>query len=173
MQVGKVYENRGLYILTCTEKCEGTYPYRVESTCGTMFYNVDENGHYVEPNYPSERDIMKQITLPDPVDEFMEWAADKEFVTQSGQVVKLSSIYKGIEFDWACLPAWANWIAMDKDGGWKWFREKPAISEDYEIWNQMVDNAYYSGFIPNEYFPSNITGSWKDNLHKRPTQTHN
>ncbi len=27
--------------------------------------------------------------------------------------------------DWSTAPEWANWLAMDSDGAWYWYEDKP------------------------------------------------
>jgi hypothetical protein len=35
--------------------------------------------------------------------------------------------------DWKDAPEWANWVAKDNFGTWKWFRDKPFVN-DNEMW---------------------------------------
>lgn len=32
--------------------------------------------------------------------------------------------------EWKDAPKWANWLAMDYDGEWYWFEEKPDYERD-------------------------------------------
>lgn len=36
--------------------------------------------------------------------------------------------------DWCTAPGWARWLAQDRDGGWTWYSDKPAIDEDAQRW---------------------------------------
>lgn len=68
--------------------------------------------------------------------------------------------------DWSALPAWFNWVAMDKDGSWFTFRDKPTA--DNGCWNNYDLNEDYIFIdIPPEYTPK-FNGDWKDSLVERP-----
>lgn len=62
--------------------------------------------------------------------------------------------------DWAAMPAWANWVAMDEDGEWGWFKDSPRRCHSY--WG-----GFYGHRIPNGYTPS-FSGDWQDSLVERP-----
>lgn len=37
---------------------------------------------------------------------------------------------------WSDAPSWANYLAMDEDGTWFWYENKPTVHfEDYYAWN--------------------------------------
>src|SRR5690606_2352500 len=65
-----------------------------------------------------------------------------------------------IDFDPDCLPAGAEWIAMDKDMGWMWYEGEPILSTFFGTW---VSTQLYGG-IPKECSPKNFKGSWKESL---------
>jgi len=65
-----------------------------------------------------------------------------------------------LDFDPDCLPAWAKWIAVDDDGGWRWYVDKPVTDNNFSLW---VDGTSY-GSIPEEYSPKNFEGHWKESL---------
>jgi hypothetical protein len=68
--------------------------------------------------------------------------------------------------DWATMPAWANFVAMDSIGGWRWYKNKPELflfRDNHFFGNNCVVN----GVIPKEYAPK-WEGDWKDSLTERP-----
>lgn len=68
-----------------------------------------------------------------------------------------------LDFDWDCLPKWADrWIAMDESKVWFAYSH-PALSEGR--WD--ADDGYCS-CIPTEYYPKNFTASWEDSLFENP-----
>ena len=64
-----------------------------------------------------------------------------------------------LDFDPDCLPAWAEWIAMDEDRGWRWFEDKPLL---YTFGRWVCQKLY--GVIPKEYSPKNFKGYWNESL---------
>lgn len=62
--------------------------------------------------------------------------------------------------NWAAMPAWCNYVAMDADGVWGIYTDKPITIDCY--WSSK--NRWS---IPEEYYPI-FTGNWKDSLAKRP-----
>ena len=65
-----------------------------------------------------------------------------------------------IDFDPDCLPAWAKWIAMDKNGDWRVYVDEPIIYDEFGMWE--IVKSY--GVIPKEYSPKNFKGHWKESL---------
>lgn len=63
------------------------------------------------------------------------------------------------DFDPTCLPAWANWIAMNENRYWYFFRNKPKVSDGF--WG-CVSNSY--GFIPPDFAPKNFKLNWESSL---------
>jgi hypothetical protein len=41
--------------------------------------------------------------------------------------------------DWKDAPPWANYLAMDNDGGWFWYQNKPK----YGQFGWMLNGGYY------------------------------
>lgn len=73
---------------------------------------------------------------------------------------------KTIDLDWDCLPKWADkWIAMDNNGSWYSYSEKPFLSKDSSLWlleeQQVV-------FINKFFTHKNFKGDWKDSLFMNP-----
>lgn len=67
-----------------------------------------------------------------------------------------------LDFDWSVIPPWFNYIAMDKDGAWTAFREKP-----------KTHALYWAGggaelCVPLDYEPKGFVGNWEDSLYRRP-----
>lgn len=65
------------------------------------------------------------------------------------------------------LPAWANWVAMNLDGRWKWFVNEPTIPTGSEFWHAQPEDKKIMGtfgVIPEKYQPVvtlNATHNWK------------
>jgi hypothetical protein len=68
-----------------------------------------------------------------------------------------------VEIPWIDYPTWCKWVAMDKDGRWFNFTDKPIISNIYWIGDGAC-------FIPTDYTPSNFTGDWTESLFERPCE---
>lgn len=130
-----------------------------------LTYYVNPDGTFVDKTFKSDKDIVEAVnnTITDKM--FVEWAHGKEFVTDEGKIVRILGIYSGLEFDWTCLPAWANYIALDKDGIWSWYESEPTPSEDF--WMPASGG---SGIIRQDFYPHNTFGTWKDNCHKKPSK---
>lgn len=76
----------------------------------------------------------------------------------------ISEWQEPLDFDWNCLPKWANkYIAADPRGNW--FSSNSKIT--FVRWglNNQTD---ILGYIPKEYQPKNFTGNWEDSLFKNP-----
>ena len=71
--------------------------------------------------------------------------------------------------DWSDAPNWAAWLAMDANGQWNWWEEKPEItSEDHDCWLPTLEQILRSG---NQDEFAGIGGngySWKESLEPRP-----
>lgn len=73
-----------------------------------------------------------------------------------------------IDFDWSCLPAWADmYIAMDKNGDWASYPDSPVLDIEEEVW----DTGGYFILLPTDYFPKGFTGDWTESLMKNPKYT--
>ena len=69
-----------------------------------------------------------------------------------------------LDFDWSALPKWANWIAMDQEGDWYYYSDKPQMDDDHPIWV----SSEFNDAIPPEYYPKNFTGDWANSLLEVP-----
>jgi len=71
--------------------------------------------------------------------------------------------------DWSVMPAWAKWVAMDEDGHWCWFSERPSFVEGGVRWflNSHKVSSRDFGLLPYDYLPT-YTGDWKNSLVGRP-----
>jgi hypothetical protein len=68
--------------------------------------------------------------------------------------------------DWASMPAWAKFVAMDRGGVWRWYKNKPELflfRDNHFFGNNCVVN----GVIPKEYAPK-WGGDWRNSLIERP-----
>jgi hypothetical protein len=63
--------------------------------------------------------------------------------------------------NWAAMPSWAEWVAMDSDNAWYWFTEEPSLRGN-GTWLGVG-----GGFIPKQFNPA-FTGIAKDSLTQRP-----
>jgi hypothetical protein len=59
------------------------------------------------------------------------------------------------DIDWSLMPAWAKFVAMDKEGNWDWYTSAPNTG------------LYMAGKIPAEYAPK-WEGEWRKSLIERP-----
>lgn len=41
---------------------------------------------------------------------------------------------------WDDAPEWANWLAVDGDGCWYWYEEKPVWEDHSESWREESEN---------------------------------
>jgi hypothetical protein len=41
--------------------------------------------------------------------------------------------------DWKNAPLWADWLAMDGDGIWVWFQDKPEWEAAFHEWQLSAD----------------------------------
>lgn len=68
-------------------------------------------------------------------------------------------------FFWDSLPAWSNkYIAMDMDGTWYCYKEKPKVHSD--VWSGPP--SIHAIKIPSVHNPRNFFGDWKESLFKCP-----
>lgn len=65
---------------------------------------------------------------------------------------------------WSQLPPWINWVAMDENGSWAGYRNKPVKSGSCYNFESGY-NDYCT--IPKEYSPK-YSGSWENSLTERP-----
>lgn len=70
-----------------------------------------------------------------------------------------------LQFDWDCLPKWADrFIVMESNGEWFCSNKKPSAA--MIEWIPCVMSS--SSNIPESHAPKNYTGDWKDSLHENP-----
>ena len=69
------------------------------------------------------------------------------------------------DFDWGCLPAWANkYIAKDRDGSWCAYNEEPIK----DVIDGMFDGSNYVD-IPRKFKPTNGDDiEWENSILKNP-----
>jgi hypothetical protein len=58
---------------------------------------------------------------------------------------------------WKKAPKWAKWLAMDSDGQWFWYEEKPE-----KLMTMFVSDG------KEQYAPMPSTPPWKTSLEARP-----
>ncbi len=66
--------------------------------------------------------------------------------------------------NWAHIPPWFNFVAMDKDGRWNAFSEMPYVSSDRLEWLAKSGRVLS---IPPAYQPQ-FTSDWTESLVERP-----
>lgn len=59
--------------------------------------------------------------------------------------------------NWEDAPEWAKWLAMDSDGQWTWFSNKP-----------LKDHDYWDGYQKGQYLVAQGICGWNKSLEKRP-----
>lgn len=101
------------------------------------------------------------------------WCADGSFMkilTHDSDIV--SEWEEPLDFDWNCLPAWADGIFKansHSDGTWFYYAGKePNFMED-SLNGWEVSSCTNYDRIPKKFAPKNYKGSIKDSIHKRPT----
>lgn len=81
---------------------------------------------------------------------------------------KVDKYQDSLNFDPDCLPAWANWIAMDKNKDWRWHRYKPKKPKENDFfWVEPIKWEFKigdCGRIPEDFVPKNFKGNWKESL---------
>ncbi len=63
---------------------------------------------------------------------------------------------------WKDAPDWAQWLAMDEDGQWHWYSDKPYYSDSWCMWN-----------TEKQYEKCNDVVSWERTLQERPEDEKN
>jgi hypothetical protein len=66
--------------------------------------------------------------------------------------------------DWSAMPAWAKFVAMDKNKKWFWYTSEVSL---LVFGNWDLKSGGRSGVIPTEYAPK-WEGDWKQSLIERP-----
>lgn len=66
--------------------------------------------------------------------------------------------------DWKDAPKWAQWLAMDKNGLWVWFENKPQTFSGITVWANATNGGRHAlAKIKN---PNN----WRKTLESRPEE---
>lgn len=50
----------------------------------------------------------------------------------------------GFKPSWESAPSWAKWLAMDANGTWFWYKNKPSLDGDYEWYTSNQES--FGGF---------------------------
>lgn len=96
----------------------------------------------------------------------MWWSEDGK-CTHNPSFALIAEWMEPIDFDPSCLPAWAEWIAMNEGGDWFWFQKEPTVMLSIdEEWVWMPIEVGMRGGIHHKYVPKDYTGDWKNSLYK-------
>lgn len=93
---------------------------------------------------------------------FKEWLKQNEkYLTETDLIPWIKEAFeagqKSLKPSWGDAPDNAEYLAMDFDGRWFWYKEAPVINEHHFCWNgDDLSDAY----CESEY--------WKSTLEKRP-----
>lgn len=68
--------------------------------------------------------------------------------------------------DWKDAPEWAQWLAMDEDGGWYWFEHQPKLLQHAEVW--MRDTGRHGQKTRYTAAGNRHDFTWSDSLEPRP-----
>lgn len=71
---------------------------------------------------------------------------------------------------WDEAPTWAEWIAMDSDGKWNWYENKPVIHDEGDCkrqWILSIDKGHFAPLENIEFDPDNRR-LWKITLASKP-----
>lgn len=63
--------------------------------------------------------------------------------------------------DWKDAPEWAQWMAMDCNGDWYFYEEKPYIKAGQKIFSRKNGSRTEKAYL---YF-----NKWRGTIEKRPT----
>jgi len=58
----------------------------------------------------------------------------------------------GVKMDkpsWDNAPEWANYLARNSNGKWRWYQLKPHFIEDGEFWDYFSTNRTEEAFLEN------------------------
>ena len=132
--------------------------YRIRAGRKARIYAIDCGGHWP----------IHGAVLYDGFWEACEWLNNGErFNCIDSELSLISEWTEPLDFDPSCLPAWAEWIAMNEGGDWFWFQKEPTVTLSIdEEWAWMPIEAGMRGGIHHKYVPKDYTGDWKYSLHK-------
>lgn len=134
-------------------KIEPSKYYKTRNGHKVRIYATDGSGHY-----PVHGAILRDNDWEERVWDANGSAYAKETIRASIDIVSEWSDAPIV--NWSAMPAWCNYVAMDEDGQWYAYIDKPGT--DSEGW--LPNNDYC--FIPKKYHPT-FTGYWKDSLTER------
>ena len=129
------------------------------------FYRT-RGGHKVEilrtdlkNNYP----IVGVITDSNGHERYTSWSDGGIWLKRADNIYDILGEWEEVlDFDPYCLPQWADkWIAMDADGEWYCYSEKP----DMNSRNKVHLSHGNTTRIQADFAPKNYSGNWKDSLH--------
>lgn len=67
--------------------------------------------------------------------------------------------------NWQHVPAWANWQALDSCGEWRWYTDKPGMTNTITGWATING---WSHVVIDGFTPTNFSGTWEQSLQERP-----
>lgn len=78
-----------------------------------------------------------------------EWVANNKlfFDVCSKEAIAKAAFLRGrqsLKPSWNNAPEWAQWLAMDADGGWVFYRDKPRCDKEAE---KFISNFFQLSFI--------------------------
>ncbi|HMA79054.1 MAG TPA: hypothetical protein VKP88_08085 [Candidatus Paceibacterota bacterium] len=85
-------------------------------------------------------------------------ACDAADVREEHQAFDNTDLNKLPDEYWEDAPEWAEWVAMDKDGEWFWYKGKPFTGKS--VWFRTVGRCYH--------FKAPPSLDWTKSLTKRP-----
>lgn len=147
LEVGKAYRTRKGHkaVVVDMEKGDYTYPVTVAIKIKSVAHSQEWKVRYLRLN-----GCMFSDGSESDYDLVGEWVEE-------------------LDFDWNCLPAWADKaIAMDSNGKWFCYASKPIIVLGDYWWDSVDDDTTACDFIPPEYEPKNFNGSWEGSLFINP-----
>ena len=151
LEIGKCYRTRDGRKVFVVDRMGG----HRDSFEVKLFDNEDKFSY--DNYYPDGRYALDDFSDEDIVAEWVDEPPQEEPPEPSPAPAPAKPVV-----DWTTLPAWANWVAMDSNGEWLWYYDKPRMDEiAWFSYNSMYQ------VIPSEYAPA-FEGDWKDSLRERP-----
>lgn len=101
-----------------------------------------------------------------PLDVVDIWSSDGKYNNLGGDrpLDIIAEWSEPVTFDWRQVPLCCNWIAMDSNGLWYAFDNKPNTAANHWTGSKCE----YCITIHRYHYPKNFTGDWKDSLMQRP-----
>ena len=74
--------------------------------------------------------------------------------------------------DWADVPERFNWLAMDSDGDWSAYVDRPVIDDTGRYWNapRLFKDCFLDIFIEGYYVSYNTYPQFKSTIEQRPNR---